>query len=77
MKTVTSDAKRRVRLGDIGPQEVFEVTRPDADHWLLARLHPPAPPKPMTRAQARQAIRANPLTMQMTWEELRSLTREP
>jgi hypothetical protein len=77
MKTVTSDAKRRVRLGDIGPQEVFEVTRPDADHWLLARLHPPAPPKPMTRAQARQSIRANPLTMQMTWEELRSLTREP
>ena len=77
MKTVTSDAKRRIRLGDIGPKEVFQVTRPDADHWLLARLQPAAPPKKMTRAEVERAIRANPLTMKMTWEELRALTREP
>jgi len=77
MKTVTSDEKRRIRLGDIGPREVFQVTRPDADRWLLTRLHPPAPPKPMTRAEVKRAIQARALTMKMTWEELRKITREP
>ena len=77
MTTVTSDEKQRVRLGDIGPQEVFQVTRPDADHWLLARLHPPAPPRRMTRAEVKQALREHPLRMKMTWEELRAMTREP
>ena len=77
MKTVTSDDKRRIRLGDIEPREVFQVTRPDAEHWLLTRLQPPAPSKRMTRAQVKQAIRENPLRMKMSWEELRALTREP
>ncbi len=77
MTTVTSDDKRRVRLGDIGPREVFQVTRPDAEHWLLTRLHPPAPPRRMTRPQVRGALKAHPLSLRMTWEELRAMTREP
>ncbi len=77
MTTVTSDDKQRIRLGDIGPQEVFQVTRPDADHWLLTRLHPPASPRRMTRAEVKQALRGHPFRMMMTWEELRAMTREP
>jgi hypothetical protein len=56
---------------------VFHVTRPDADHWLLARLHPPSPPKQMTRAAVKRATREHPLQMKMSWEELRAMTREP
>ena len=77
IKTVTSDEKRRIRLGDIGPREVFQVTRPDADRWLLTRLHPPGPPKQMTRAEVKRAMQAHALTMKMTWEKLRAITREP
>jgi hypothetical protein len=77
MTTVTSDENQRIRLGDIGPQEVFQVTRPDADHWLLARLHAPAPPRRMTRPEVKQALREHLLRMKMTWEELRAITREP
>ena len=77
MKMVRSDDKRRIRPGNVGPREVVQVTRPDAEHGLLSRLQPPALPKRMTRAQVKQAIRENPLRMKMSWEELRALTREP
>lgn len=77
MKTVTSDGKRRVRLGDIEPRDVFQVTRPDTDHWVLTRLHPPVALKNMTRAEAKRAMGEHPLKMKMSWEELRTLTREP
>ena len=77
MTTVTSDDKQRVRLRDIGPQEVFQVTRPGPEHWLLARLPPASPPKRMTRAAVKRAMREHPLQMKMSWEELRAMTREP
>jgi len=77
MTTVTSDDKQRIQLGDIGPQEVFQVTRPDSNHWLLTRLNPPSTPKWKTRAEVKQAMREHPLRMTMAWEELRTLTREP
>jgi len=77
MTTVTSDEKQRVRLGDIGPEEVFQVTRPDPDHWLLTRLHSPAALKRMTRSEVKRALHEHPLRMKMTWEELRAMTREP
>ena len=77
MTTVTSDDKQRIRLGDIGPQELFQVTRPDADHWLLTRLPSPSAPKRMTRSDVKQAMREHPLRMKMSWKELRAMTREP
>jgi hypothetical protein len=55
----------------------LQVARPDADHWLLTRLHAPAQPKRKTCTDVEQALRENPLRMKMTWEELRAVTREP
>jgi hypothetical protein len=77
MTTVASDEEQRVRLADIGPQQLFQVTRPDTNHWPLTRLQSPAAAKRMTRAEVREALIEHSLRMKMTWEELRAMTREP
>jgi hypothetical protein len=42
------------------------------------RLTKPAPPrKKMTHAEVRKAVASSKMKFDMTWEELRQMTREP
>ena len=77
--TVTADSKKRVVLPGARPGDVFMCQQRDENHFLLARLTPPPPPKAkkMTRVQVRRAIKNSKMRFDMTWEELRALTREP
>jgi len=75
--TSKTDGKKRVVLPRAKPGEVYEVQEQGEGRYLLVRLEKPAPPAPMTRQECLKAIEENPLQPTMTWEELRSLTREP
>jgi hypothetical protein len=75
--TVTADAKKRVVLPEAKPGDVFVCERQDENHFLLVRLAKPSAPAKMTKAGFRRALKNSRLKFDMTWDELRSLTREP
>lgn len=78
--TITADSKKRVVVPGAKPGDVFICERQSENHFLLVRLSVPPPPPPakkMTRAQVRRAIKTSRMKFDMTWEELRELTREP
>ena len=75
--TVTADSKKRVVVPSARPGDVFTCEQRDENHFWLARLNPPPPPKKMTKAQVRRAIKNSKMKFDMTWDELRELTREP
>jgi hypothetical protein len=76
--TAIADAKRRVVVPGAKPGDVFACERRGENHFLLVRLAAPPPKaKKMTRAQVRRAIKNSKMKFDMTWEELRALTREP
>ena len=78
--TVTADSKKRVVVPGAKPGDVFACERQSENHFLLVRLTAPPPPpkaKKMTRTQVRRAIKNSKMKFDMTWEELRALTREP
>jgi hypothetical protein len=43
----------------------------------LMRLNKPAPPKKKTRAEVLAAIKVSKMKFDMSWDELRQMTREP
>jgi len=76
--TVTADSKRRVVMPGARPGDVFACQDEGNGHFLLVRLNKPSPPKKKkTRAEIRQAIAHSELKFEMSWDELRELTREP
>jgi hypothetical protein len=75
--TITADNKKRVVIPWARPGDVFDCVRQDEDHISLARFQPPPPLKKRSRAQVRRALKHSKLTFDMTWSELRSMTREP
>jgi hypothetical protein len=75
--TVIADSKRRVIVPGARPGDVFACEDEGNGHFLLVRLNKPAPPKKKTRAEIRKAIANSKMKFDMSWEELRRLTREP
>jgi len=75
--TVTADNKRRVVMPGARPGDVFACEDEGNGHFLLVRLNKPAPPGGKTRADVRTAIKASKLKFDVTWNELRKMTREP
>ena len=75
--TVTADAKKRVVLPDAKAGDVFACERQNENRFLLVRLAPPPPPLKKTRADVRRALKNSKLKFDLTWNELRALTREP
>jgi hypothetical protein len=75
--TVTADAKKRVVLPDARAGDVFACERQNENRFLLVRLIPPPPPRKKTRAEVRRALKTSKLKFDLTWDELRVLTREP
>ena len=74
--TITADSKKRVVIPWIKPGDVFACEQQDENHIQLARLNSP-PVKKMTKAQVLRAIKNSKMKFDLTWDELRKLTREP
>ncbi len=75
--TVTADSKRRVVMPGARPGDVFACEDEGNGRFLLVRLNKPAPPRKKTRAQVLAAIKASKMKFDLTWDELREMTREP
>jgi hypothetical protein len=75
--TIRADSKRRVVVPDARPGDVFAYEDHGNGHFHLVRLNMPDPPKKMSRAQVRKAIACSKLKFDVSWEELREMTREP
>jgi hypothetical protein len=75
--TIIADSKKRVVIPWVKPGDVFMCEQQDENHFRLARLNPPPPPKKMTKAQVRRAIKNSKMQFDLTWDELRTITREP
>ena len=75
--TSKTDSKKRVVLPRAKPGEVYDVQEQGEGRYLLVRLERPEPEPSMSRQDCLRAIEENPLQPTMSWEELRSLTREP
>jgi hypothetical protein len=75
--TIRADSKKRVGVPDARPGDVFACENQGSGHFHLARLNTPEPPKRKTRAAVRKALAASGLEFDLTWDELREMTREP
>lgn len=75
--TITADSKKRVVVPGARPGDVFACEDQGNGHFLLVRLEPPEPPERKTRAEVRKAIATSTLKFDMSWDELRRMTREP
>jgi hypothetical protein len=75
--TIRADSKKRVVVTDAHPGDVFAYEDHGNGHFHLVRLNLPDPPKRKTRAQVRKVMARSRLKFDMSWEELRELTREP
>jgi hypothetical protein len=62
---------------DAQPGDVFAYEDLGNGHFHLVRLNLPSPPKRKTRAQVRKALATSKLKFDLSWDELRKLTREP
>jgi hypothetical protein len=75
--TITADSKKRVVIPWARAGDVFACERQDDNHISLTKLVPPPPPRRMTGAQIRRALKNSKMEFGLTWDELRTLTREP
>jgi hypothetical protein len=76
MKICRVDSKKRIVLPDGKPGDWMLIEESSAGTYTLKRVAIPEVGR-KTRAAARKAIREVPLKMEMDWEALRKLTREP
>jgi hypothetical protein len=71
---LTVDDQKRVTLPDAHPGDVFEALPQAEGSLLLKRVEPVKRP---TREQVEKALNNWSAKTDMTWEELRRMTREP
>jgi hypothetical protein len=73
-----SGQQERIVVPDAKPGDIFAYEDCGHGHFHLVRLKVPTPnPKKMTRLQVRKAIATSKLMFEMSWDELREMTREP
>lgn len=71
------DAKQRVVLPAAKPGDVFDIQSQGEGRLLLVRLERPKPSPGMSMESCLKAIAAAPLRPKMTWDSLKTMTREP
>jgi hypothetical protein len=76
MKIATVDTKRRLVLPGAVPGETYSVREVAPGHYERSTVIPAPRPKP-TAGELDALFASAPLTPKMSWEELRSLTRDP
>ena len=76
---IVADEKKRLRIPAVHPRDVYHPETLTRDLIVLRRveLPKPKPKKRMTRAQIGTAIENSKIKFNVTWDELRKLTREP
>ncbi len=74
--TLTADTKKRVVIPGAAPGDVFACEQTD-NAIILRRIYRQAPKRKLTKKQALKAIRSWKFRPAMSWEELRTITREP
>lgn len=77
MSTARADAKKRIVIRTAQPGDVFDVQKQDAGRYLLVKLQQPVAGPRMGREECLEAMSRSPLNMELSWDRLRSLTREP
>jgi len=76
MKIQTVDSKRRLVLSGAKPGEAYAVRQTANGHYELSQVLPTQKTQPAPE-EFDALLRSAALTPKMSWEELRSLTREP
>jgi len=71
------DSKKRVRIPKAEPGDVFDIQEENEDRYVLVRIRRPENVPGKTREACMKAIAESPLSPEMSWEELRGMTREP
>jgi len=69
------DSKKRIVLPKGQPGDVYYIEEQSEDRILLVKLQKPEHPH-LSKEDALAAMEANPICPTMSWEQLRSLTRE-
>lgn len=77
MTTARVDSKKRVLLPNGKPGEVYEVQQQDDGRVLLVRMEIPKAAQRLSRKACLEAMTNGPLRPVISWEELRTMTREP
>jgi len=77
MITLRADAKKRIRIPAVRPRDVYHPETLTRDLIVLRRIEPPKPQKRMTAAEIGRAIENSPIKFNVSYDELRKLTREP
>jgi hypothetical protein len=75
--TIKADSKKRVVVPDARPGDIFAYEDCGNGHFHLVRLNMPGSPKKRTREQVRKALASSKLKFDISWGELREMTREP
>ncbi len=71
------DSKKRVVLPNGRPGDVYDVRQENDDRVVLVRITVPEAPSPVNREACLKAMKEAPLSPTLSWEQLRTLTREP
>ena len=71
------DSKKRLRIPTAKPGEVFDIRSEAEGQYILVRLEVPREMPGKTREESLKAIAESPLCPELSWEELRRITREP
>ncbi len=76
---IIADEKKRVRLPAAHPRDVYHPETLTRDLIVLRRVEPPKPKikKRMTAAEIGRAIQNSRIKFNVSYDELRKLTREP
>ncbi len=77
MSVTRADAKKRVVLPGVEPGDVFDVRRQEDEQFVLVRLQRPKATSGKSRAACMEAMHRSPLSLALSWEQLRRSTREP
>ena len=77
MITIRADDKKRIRIPAARPRDVYHPETLTRDLIVLRRIEPPKPRKRMTREEILRAIESSTIEFNITFDELRKLTREP
>jgi hypothetical protein len=75
--TIKADSKKRIVVPDAHPGDVFAYEDHGNGHFHLVRLSLPAAPAKKSRAQVRKALAGSRLKFDLSWDDLRALTRAP
>jgi hypothetical protein len=76
---IIADEKKRVRLSAVHPRDIYHPETLTRDLIVLRRVKPPKPKikKRMTAAEIGRAIENSRIKFNVSYDELRKLTREP